>query len=112
VSKTRRPGHADSYRSVLRNEPETAVTVGKWIAQTSQERRRLGAILGSPPTKANIKAMLTSLRDITATLAQADPTDRAAVYAEMAIQITYHKDGRVLLESRPRVVNDGVGGGT
>jgi len=26
------------------------------------------------------------------------------------IDVTYHQDGRVLVESRPRVVNDGVGG--
>ncbi len=37
---------------------------------------------------------------------------RAAVYAEMGITVTYNHDGRVLVESRPRVVDDRVGGGT
>lgn len=55
---------------------------------------------------------MTSLQDITATLAQADPADKAVVYAEMGIQITYHQYGQVLLESRPRVVNECVGGAT
>ena len=55
---------------------------------------------------------MESLRDITATLAQADAGDKAAVYAEMGIEVTYHADGRVLVESRPGVVSDGVGGGT
>ena len=61
-------------------------------------------------TKDDIKALVASLRDITTTLAAADPTDKAAVYEEMGIDVTYHRDGRVLVESRPRVVNDGVGG--
>lgn len=54
---------------------------------------------------------MASLQDITSTLAEADP-DKAAVYAEMGIEVTYHANGRVLLESRPGVVSDGVGGPT
>lgn len=34
----------------------------------------------------------------------------AAVYEEIGIDVTYHQDGRILVESRPRVVSDGVGG--
>jgi hypothetical protein len=55
-------------------------------------------------------ALVASLRDITATLAGADPPDKATVYEAMGIDVTYHQDGRILLESRPRVVSDGVGG--
>ncbi|NOY56438.1 MAG: recombinase family protein [Actinobacteria bacterium] len=106
----------DGYRSIVRNEPEAAATVGRWIAETAQERRRLATVLGVKAstrlTKDDIKALIASLQDITATLAAADPTDKAAVYEEMGIDVTYHQDGRVLVESRPRVVNDGVGGGT
>ena len=36
----------------------------------------------------------------------------ATACEEMGIDVTYHQNGRVLVESRPRVVNDGVGGGT
>ena len=64
----------------------------------------------SPET--DIKALVASLRDITATLADADPADKAAVYEEMGIDVTYNQDGRILVESRPRVVSDGVGGAT
>ena len=106
----------ESYRSIVRTEPEAGATVGRWIAETAQERRRLEAFLGNKPstqlTKDDVKALVASLRDITATLAAADPTDKAAVYEEMGIDVTYHQDGRVLVESRPRVVSDGVGGGT
>lgn len=106
----------DSYRAVMRNEPDAAPTIGKWIAETTQERRRLETLLGVQPTnqltKDDVRALIASLRDITATLAHADPADKAAVYAEMGITVTYNQDGRVLVESRPRVVDDGVGGGT
>ncbi len=52
---------------------------------------------------------MASLQDITAALAAADPADKAKIYAEMGIDITYHQDGRVVVESRPRVVESGVG---
>ena len=55
--------------------------------------------------------MVASQQDITTTLAAADPADKAKVYAEMGIDITYHQDGRVIVESRPRVVESGVGEG-
>ncbi len=103
----------DSYRTIVRTEPEAASTVGKWIAETSQERRRLEAVLGRTPstrlTAADVKALVASPQDITATLAAADPGDKAKVYAEMGIDITYHHDGRVVVESQPRVVESGVG---
>ena len=103
----------DSYRAIVRSEPEAASTVGRWIAETNQERRRLEALLGRTPTTRltteDVKAVVASLQDITATLAAADPADKAKVYAEMGIDITYHQDGRVVVESRPRVVESSVG---
>ena len=86
--------------------------MGKWIAETNHERRRLEALLGRTPitrlTAEDVRALVASLH-ITATLAAADPADKAKVYAEMGIDITYHQDGRVVVESRPRVVQSGVG---
>ncbi len=103
----------DSYRTIVRNEPEAASAVGRWIAETNQERRRLEALLGKKPTTRlaaeDIKALVASLKDITAALAAADPADKAKVYAEMGIELTYHRDGRVVVESRPRVVESSVG---
>ena len=92
---------------------QSALAVSKWIAETNQERRRLEGLLGSNPTTKltaeDIKALVASLQDITAALAAADPADKAKVYAAMGIDITYHQDGRVVVESRPRVVESGVG---
>jgi hypothetical protein len=104
----------ESYRTIVRTEPEAGPTVGRWITDTAQERQRLETILGNKHStrlaKDDIKPLVASLRDITATLAAADPADKAAVYEEMGIDLTYHQNGRVLAESRPRVANDGVGG--
>jgi hypothetical protein len=55
-----------------------------------------------------VKALVASLQNITATLAAADPADKAKLYGE-GIDITYHQEGRVVVESRPRVVESGVG---
>jgi Rad3-related DNA helicase len=103
----------ESYRAIVRTEPEAASAVDRWIAETNQERRRLEALLGRTSTTKltaeDIKALVASLQDITGTLAAADPADKARVYAEMGIEITYHQDGRVVVESRPRVVESGVG---
>ena len=74
-------------------------------------------LLGLEPTTKltadDVKAMLASLRGITRSLALADPDVKAAAYAELGISITYHADGRALLESRPQidhVAGVGVGG--
>ncbi len=105
----------DAYREIVRNEPDSTATVGRWIAEASRQKQRLETLLGQPVTrltKDDVKALVASLRDITAALAAADPADKAAAYAEMGATVTYHANGRVVLESRPRVVNNGVGGGT
>lgn len=53
------------------------------------------SLLGRTPsprlTVEDVKALLASLQDITATLAGADPADKAKVYDEMGIDITYNK---------------------
>lgn len=106
----------DGYRTVMRNDPDAASTVGKWIAETTVQRRRLESVLRAQPsnhlTDDDIKALVASLRDITATLEAATPAQKAEIYAELGISITYHPNRRFLVQARPRVVDDGVGGGT
>jgi hypothetical protein len=50
----------------------------------------------------DVKAMVAGLRDITRSLALADPKIKAAAYAELGVTVTYHQEGRALLESRPQ----------
>jgi hypothetical protein len=61
-------------------------------SQVGWQRRRLETVLGRKPTTRlspdDVKALVASLRDITATLAAPDPADKAKVYAEMGIDIT------------------------
>lgn len=116
---TKLDAEIDAYRTLVREQPVTAREVGNWIAETVQEKTRLENLLGLEPTTKltvdDVKAMLASLRSITRSLAQADPDIKAAAYAELGITVTYHADGRALLESRPRiggVAGVGVGGGT
>jgi hypothetical protein len=96
----------EAYRTILREQPVTAPEVGKWMAETVQDKRRLENLLGLEPTTKltvdDVKAMIAGLRDITRSLALADPAIKAAAYAELGITVTYHKEGRALLESWPQ----------
>ncbi len=64
----------DAYRTILREQPVTAPEVGKWMAETVQDKRRLENLLGLEPTTKltidDVKAMIAGLRDITRSLAR------------------------------------------
>jgi hypothetical protein len=47
-------------------------------------------------TKEQIRSLVLQLRDITAVLATADPKDKAEVYAELRIRVTYDHHRRVI----------------
>jgi hypothetical protein len=92
----------DRYRAALEAGTDAAL-VGRWIAEVRAERlaaeRQLADATPAPRlTKDEIKALVASLSDVVAVLADADPADKAAVYAELGISMTYHPDGRVLVE--------------
>ncbi len=116
---TKMDAEIEAYRTVLREQPITAPEIGKWMAETVQDKRRLENLLGVEPTTKltveDVKAMVAGLRDITRSLALADPKIKAAAYAELGVTVTYHQEGRALLESRPQpsgVAEVRVGGGT
>ena len=116
---TKMDAEIEAYRTVLRDQPITAPEIGKWMAETVQDKRRLENLLGVEPTTKltvdDVKAMVAGLRDITRSLALADPKLKAAAYAELGVTVTYHQEGRALLESRPQpsdVAEVRVGGGT
>lgn len=106
----------DRYRAALEAGTDAAL-VGRWIAEVRAERiaaeRQLVDAAPAPKlTKNEIKALVASLHDMVAVLAEADPADKATVYAELGISMTYHPDGRVLVESRPACSRVSVGGAT
>ncbi len=44
--------------------------------------------------------------------ADAVPADKAELYGELGVSLTYHSDGRVAVEALPRGAKVRVGGGT
>lgn len=87
----------------------------EWIAEVKRERRQIEAQLGrSIPgeklTKEQIRALIRELRNVVRVLADADPADKAELYAEMGVSLTYHPDGRVAVEALPRVRDVSVEG--
>ncbi len=80
------------------------------IAETQHERRklehRLGhQVAGDQLTADEVKALVTALKDIVNVLDHADIADKADLYEQLGVELTYHPDGRVSVESQPRGVN-------
>jgi site-specific DNA recombinase len=106
----------ERYRALL-DEGEAVATVARWIAEVERERKaahaQLGRVVpGGELTKSQARALVETLRDIVDVLAEADPEDKADLYAELGVSLTYHTDGRVAVEALPRGVQVRVGGGT
>ena len=104
------------YQAVL-NEGADAKVVARWMAQVHRERANLQAQLGhtipgGKLTSSQVRALVDALRDIVTVLAEADPEDKAELYGELGVNLTYHPEGRVSVEMHPRGVNVRVGGGT
>ena len=73
--------------------------VARWISDAQRERKVLVAQLGEPVpggklTKNQVRALVAGLRDIVSTLADADPEDKAELYRERGVNLTYSPDGR------------------
>jgi site-specific DNA recombinase len=106
----------EGYRPVLNQGGDPAV-VARWISDVQREPKVLVAQLGEPVpggklTKYQVRALVAGLRDIVSTLADADPEDKAELYRQLGITLTYSPDGRVNVQVLPRGVNVRVGGGT
>jgi len=58
---------------------------------------------------ATVRALVLSLRDITAVLKDADPKLKAEVYAELGVEVTYNPERRmVLVNAGPTRVQQNV----
>jgi hypothetical protein len=106
----------ERYRALL-DAGEAVPTVATWIAEVERERKTaqadLGRVMpGGKLTKSQARALVEALRDIADVLANADPEDRAQLYAELGVTLTYHTSGRVAVEALPRGLEVRVGGGT
>ena len=54
------------------------------------------------PSLGGATKWLAGLRDIVSTLADADPEDKAELYRELGVNLTYCPDGRVNVQVLPR----------
>ncbi len=104
------------YRELLEVDSEIT-SAATWIAEVERERRSIERVLGRKPTsrkhtKNEIKTLVRQLKDIVGALANADPKDKRAIYDELGVSLTYHRDGRVHVAAGAHVLRDGVGGAT
>ncbi|WP_433493692.1 recombinase family protein [Micromonospora sp. CA-248089] len=86
----------ERYRAALDAGADPSV-VSSWIAQTQAERARAETDLHPPEsaaprrmTQAEIATLVRALGDIVTVLRDADPADKAEVYRQLGLRLTYH----------------------
>ncbi len=107
------------YRTALDADVDAAV-VGEWIAEVQADRQRAEAALrrvtgNERMSQAQIRSFVEQLAGIMETLDGADPHDRAAVYAQLGLRLTYQPAERIVqAQASPGgpCVKDRVRGGT
>ncbi|MDH3307986.1 MAG: zinc ribbon domain-containing protein, partial [Acidimicrobiia bacterium] len=104
------------YQAVL-DEGADAKVVARWMAQVQRERANLEAqlghnIAGGKLTSSQVRALVEALRDNVTVLSEADPADKAELYGELGVDLTYHPEGSISVKMLPRGVKVRVGGGT
>ncbi len=80
-----------------------------WITETQNQRRKIQEQLATPRpaptatmTQEQITTLVQQLGDIITALADADPTDRAEVYQQLGLRLTYHPDQqKVRVQAQP-----------
>lgn len=88
-----------------------------WIADTERQRRRLATQLDDPPTggklsPSQVRVLIDAMRNIIDVLADADPADKAELYAELGVKLRYDPSGKVSVEASADGRKVRVGGGT
>ena len=104
------------YREALAGNGDATV-IAEWIAETQREREQLQHELAIQTSTGEInrdeaRALVESFEDLTRVITGASPADKAALYKELGIELTYQPDGRLLVQARPRRLSVCVGGGT
>jgi hypothetical protein len=96
------------YRAALDAGADPTVVTG-WITEVQSQRRKIQEQLSTPrpqPTKTmnreHITTLIQQLGDITTALAEAEPTDRAEVYRQLGLRLTYHPEQqKVRVQAQP-----------
>jgi hypothetical protein len=91
------------YRAAL-DAGASPATIAAWIrrdrSRTGDVRTRNASVCGTPRmSEAEIRAIVHKLADIAGVLQDADPDDKAAIFRQLGLKLTYHQ-GRQLVEAR------------
>jgi site-specific DNA recombinase len=109
-----------SYRAAL-DAGANPATVAAWIAETEAEKASYVLVIRKPAatrhrmTEAEIKAIVEKLADIAQVLADADPDDKAEIFRQLGLKLTYQPSRQVVeaeIRKPDRWQFDGVRGGT
>lgn len=107
------------YRAAL-DAGASPATVAAWIAETEAEKARHQLAARPAPARtrmseAEIKAVVDKLADIALVLRDADPDDKAEIFRQLGLKLTFHP-GRQLVEAQIEVPEywqmESVRGGT
>lgn len=90
------------YRVAL-DEGGSATTIGKWIAETEAERAKhalsMRQVIGNGRmTEEEIRSIVDKLASIGEVLSSADPLDKAEIFRQLGLRLTYHP-GRQLVSA-------------
>jgi site-specific DNA recombinase len=94
------------YRAAL-DAGVDPVVVGQWISEVQGERLRAEVAIqrakgGERMSKQQITSLIAQLGGIMATLKSADPADKAEVYAQLGLRLTFDPERRVVVaETQP-----------
>jgi site-specific DNA recombinase len=76
--------------------------VAGWIAETEAEKATYGLVMrrsGEPRprmTEAEIKAVVEKFAEVAMLLLDADPDDKAEVFRQLGLKLTYHPGNRLV----------------
>jgi site-specific DNA recombinase len=96
------------HRAALEQGADPKIVTG-WIAEVEAERRHALAVLNQPKprpaqrmTHDQINDLVSQLGAIVGVLREADPTDRADVYQQLGLRLTYHPtQQKVRVQAQP-----------
>ncbi|WP_139342489.1 zinc ribbon domain-containing protein [Protofrankia sp. BMG5.30] len=99
----------ECYRLALEAGTDPVI-VARWIAKANTERAAAQARLRASShrqrmTEQEIYDMVTAVGDIVAVLTAADPTDKAKIYTQLGLHLTYEPGAhRVIAEAKPHAI--------
>jgi hypothetical protein len=102
------------YRAALDAGADPA-TVAEWITETEAEKARYALLTRRPAprarmSEAEVKAIVDRLADIAGVLHDANLHDKAEVFRQLGLKLTYHP-GRKIVEARVEPVEFGFSDG-